>query len=218
MGSFLVLAGVLVLLQDLMDVNAWLWFTLLAVGGLVAMLLYIADRSDTAMLATTYVFLVLGLLVGLIMLNALRDEGVAVYILSAMALPYLALFGHDQRKRWALIPAYVFLTVALMIGLLGTGLLGERAVPAFLMSAIAVPFYAVYGWDRRQRWAVIPAGVMTAVTLVLLAAEAAFQWVLPVILILTGAWIVTRTGRHRHRTGSSEDSQFSATDAERQGG
>lgn len=216
LGSFLVLAGVLVLLQDFADVSAWLWFALLVVCGLAALLLYIADPPDTPMLAMAYLFLALGGMAALIMLGILRDEGVAVYVLSSVALPFLALFVLDRRKRWALIPAYVLLAVALMTALLGTGLLEERLVPSFVMFATAIPFFAVYGRDRRKWWALVPAGVMTGVAVVLLAAAAALQWVLPALLILAGVWILARTARRRYLPVSSGSSTMTTFHADQE--
>ncbi len=192
LGTFLVLAGVLLLLQTFVDLSAWLWFALMAAGGLVALVLYLADRSNLAMLIMAYVLLALAGLVALIMLNVLRDEGVAVYVLAAVALPFWAVYGRDRQKWWALIPAYVLLAVALMIGLMGLGILGERLVPAYVMFAIAIPFYVVYAWNRGLWWVLIPAGVMTAIGLFFLVAEEALQWLVPVLLILVGIWILAR--------------------------
>jgi hypothetical protein len=204
LGIFLVFAGILLLLQTFVDLSAWLWFVLLAVGGLAALVLYLADRSDLAMLITAYVLLAIAGLVGLIMLHVVRDEGVAVYVLAAVALPFLAVYGRDRRQWWALVPAYVLLALALMIGLMGLGVLGERLVPAYVMFAIAIPFYAVYAWDRGHWWALIPAGVMTAVGLFLLVAEAALPWLVPMLLILAGVWLLVRMFANRRLSDGEE--------------
>ncbi len=192
LGGFLVLAGILLLLQTFVDLSAWLWFALMAVGGLVALVLYLADRSDLAMLITAYVLLAIAGLVALIMLNVLRDEGVAAYVLTAVAVPFLAVYGRDRQQWWALIPAYVLLALALMIGLMGLGILAELLVPAYVMFAIAIPFFAVYVWDRRRWWALIPAGILAAVGLFLSIAEGLFPYVVPLLLVLVGLSILVR--------------------------
>lgn len=205
LGGLLVLAGVLLLLQTYVDLSAWLWFLLLTVGGLAALAFFLADRSNLGMLITTYVLLGIALLLALVMLNVLRDEGVAVYVLSAIALPFLAVYARDRQHWWALIPAYVMLTLALMLALIGAGVLGEGLVPAYVLFAIAIPFFAVYAWDRAKWWALIPAGVMTAIGLFFVIAEAALQWLAPVLLILVGIWILARMLNQRRTHLASGD-------------
>ena len=55
LGGLLVLAGVLLLAQTYIDLSAWAWFGLVLVGGLTALAFYLADRSNQALLITTYV-------------------------------------------------------------------------------------------------------------------------------------------------------------------
>jgi hypothetical protein len=198
LGGLLVLAGVLLLVQTYVDLSAWVWFGLVLIGGLVTLAFYLVDRSNLAMLIASYVLLASALLLALIMLNVVRDEGVAVYVLTAIALPFLAVWSRDRQHWWALIPAYVLLALALMVGLLGLGVLDDLLVPAYVMFAIAIPFFAVYAWDRAKWWALIPAGVMTAIGLFFLVAEAALQWLVPAVLVLAGFWILSRMlGRRR---------------------
>lgn len=204
LGGLLVVAGVLLLLQTYIDLSAWVWFILLAVGGLTALAFYVADRANLAMLITAYVLLAIALLLALIMLTVMRDEGVAVYVLTAIALPFLAVYARNREQWWPLIPAYVLLALAVMIGLIGMGLLAELLVPAYVMFAIAIPFFVVYAWDRGQWWALIPAGVMTAIGLFFLIAEAALPWLVPVLLILSGIWILVRMIANQQRSSRTD--------------
>ena len=56
----------------------------------------------------------------------------AVLVLIAIAIPFLVVFLRN-RKRWrALIPAYVLVAVALMIGLEGAGILREPLVAPYV--------------------------------------------------------------------------------------
>lgn len=197
LGGFLVLAGVLLLLQSYTDLSAWVWFVVLVVGGLAALAFYVAEPSDRAALITAYTLLAIALLVALIMLNVLRDEAVAVYVLVVAALPFLLIYARDRRKRWPLIPAYVLLALALMIALQGLGILVEALIPSYVLFAIAMPFFAVFAWDRERWWALIPAGVLIAASLFLLVAEEALEWVVPVLLILAGVWILARMSARR---------------------
>jgi hypothetical protein len=205
LGGLLILAGVLLLAQTYIDLSAWIWFALVLLAGLVALAFYLADRSNQAMFITAYVLLAVAFLLALIMMNLLRDEGVAVYVLTVIALPFMVVWFRNRSQWWALIPAYVLLTLALMIGLLGSGILDDLLVPAYVMFAIAIPFFAVYAWNRARWWALIPAGVMTAIALFFLVTEEALQWLIPVFLILVGIWLLSRSVARRRSPDVAED-------------
>jgi hypothetical protein len=192
LGGFLVLVGVLLLLQSYLDVSAWVWLALMLLGGLVALGFYVLDPADRTALITAYALLAIALLVALIMLNGLRDEAVAVYVLVAVAVPFLAANARDQTTRWPLVPAYVLLALALLVALLGLGILVEALIPPYVLFASAIPFLALYAWDRSQWWAIVPAGILTAIGFFLLIAEEALEWAVPVLLILAGVWILAR--------------------------
>ena len=133
-----------------------------------------------------------GAMVWLTGIYVLRDEGVAVFVLSAVALPFLVAFLANRGAWWFLIPAYVILSVALMVGLIGLGVLEDLLIPAYIMMVIALPFFVVYFRDRKNWWALIPAGIMTITALSFLIAESLTQYVAPVVLILVGVWLVYR--------------------------
>ena len=58
------------------------------------------------------------------------------------------------------------------------------------MYAIALPFFVVYARDQKQWWALIPAGIMTAIGSAFLIASAATSMFVPAILIFAGIWLV----------------------------
>ena len=140
----------------------------------------------------TYVLAAIGLMIGLIGIGVLNDEFVATYVLWAIALPFLIVFLRTPQEWWALIPTYVLAAIGLMIGLIGLGLLSDLLIPAYVMFAIAIPFFVVYLRDPKQWWALIPAGIMAAIGLSFLIAEAAVSYIGPLALIAIGVWIVIR--------------------------
>jgi hypothetical protein len=79
-----------------------------------------------------------------------------------------------------------------MIPLIEAGVLSELLVPAYVMFAIAIPFFAVYARDPKQWWPLIPGGIMAVIGLAFLVAEAAVQYVGPAVLVLVGVWILVR--------------------------
>ena len=128
--------------------------------------------------------------VGLIGIGLLRNEAVATYVLWAIALPFLTVYLSNRKQWWALIPTYVLGTIGFMIGLIGVGLLRNLLIPAYIMYAIALPFFVVYARDQKQWWALIPAGIMTAIGSSFLIATAATSMLVPAVLILAGVWLV----------------------------
>jgi hypothetical protein len=144
------------------------------------------------LLIPAYVLWAIAGLVALITLNVLRDESIATYVLTAIALPFLVAFLRDRRQWGALIPAYVLLAVGVMVGLIGAEVLNDLLIPAYVMFAIAIPFFVVYARNPGQWWPLIPAGIMAVIGLSFLIAEAAVQYIGPVVMILAGAWILVR--------------------------
>lgn len=191
-GGLLIFFGALGLLQTVADVSEWAWVALLALAGAVIFAVYLTDRSEWALLIPAYVMWAVAGLIALTALGVLRDQFVATYVLAAIALPFLVVYGRDREQSWALIPAYVLLAVGLMVGLIGRGILSDLLVPSYVMFAIAIPFFLVYARDPKQWWALIPAGVMAAIGVSLLVAGAATQYLLPIALILAGVLLVAR--------------------------
>ena len=202
-GGLLIFFGVLGLVQTVTDLSAWIWVVLLAAGGLGAFGLYLADRCDRPMLLTAYVLWAIALLIALVALNILRDEAVAFYVLLAIALPFLAVFYYNRTLWWALIPAYVLLVVAVLLALTGLGVLDDLLVPAYILFAIAIPFFVVWARDRRYWWLLIPGGVLAIVGLSFLIAEAAFVYIGALVLILVGVGILVRVLTRREPPGEA---------------
>jgi hypothetical protein len=191
-GGLLILLGGLLLVDQFTDLAEWVWVAALVSSGLVALVVYLSDRSDGWLLLTAYILLVIAGLVTLTTFNLLADELVAVYVLLAIALPFLCVFLRDRSQWWALIPAYVLLAVALMNWLMEAGILSDLLVPGYVMFAVAIPFFVVYGRNTKQWWALIPAGILTIIGIVFFISETAVQYIGAVLLVVTGVWILVR--------------------------
>ncbi len=92
----------------------------------------------------------------------------------------------------ALIPAYILFAVGLMVGLIGAGVLDDLLIPAYVMLAIAIPFFAVFIRDTGQWWALIPGGILTVIGLSFLFVEAAVEYVIAAGLVVAGVLILVR--------------------------
>ena len=191
-GGLLILLGGLLLVDQFTDLTEWVWVAALVFSGMVALVVYLSDRSDGWLLLTAYILLVIAGLVTLTTFNLLTDDLVAVYVLLAIALPFLVVFLRDRSQWWALIPAYVLLAVALMNWLMEAGILSDLLVPGYVMFAVAIPFFVVYGRNTKQWWALIPAGILTIIGIIFFISEAAVQYIGAVLLVITGLWILVR--------------------------
>jgi hypothetical protein len=211
-GGILILVGVLWVVNQLVTLSPWVWILFLVAAGLTALGLYLADRSDWAMLLTAYILLAISLLIALITLDILRDEAIAGYVLTAIALPFLGVFVRDRTHWWALIPAYVLLAVGLMVVLQGLGLLDDLLVPAYVLFAIAIPFFVVFARDRRLWWALVPGGTLAVIGLSFLIAEDAVLYIGPALLLVAGIWILARAVARREPTEVGEGTAPDATE------
>ena len=107
-GGLLILFGILSLVETFTDIGAWIWVIVLAVAGLGVYRVYAVDRSEKWVLILSYALFAVGLMIALITINLLRDEAVATYVLTSIALPFLVAFYQGDRNNWGLlIPAYV---------------------------------------------------------------------------------------------------------------
>jgi hypothetical protein len=191
-GGLLIVVGALLLVEAVTDLSPWIWVVLLVAAAVVATALYSTDRTDLWMLITTYALWAIAVLVVLLTLNILRDEAVAFYVLLAIAMPFLAVYYRNRTQWWALIPAYVLIVIGLMILLTEMGLLGDLLVPAYVLMAIAVPFFVVYLRDRRLWWALIPGGILAVIGLSFLVAGAAIEYIGALVLVLVGVGVLVR--------------------------
>ena len=199
----LILVGALLLIGQFIELGAWVWVAILGVGGLCALGLFLADRSDELMLVTAYVLLAVAGLIAVITSGFLHDEAIALYVLFAIALPFLWVYLRNRAQWWWLIPAYALIAVG------GVVILGElvsasdNLITAYVMFAIAIPFYFVFLRNRRQWWFLIPAGIMSIIGLAFLISESAFAIIGAVVLIGLGVWLLLRAFARKEPSGDA---------------
>ncbi len=80
---------------------------------------------------------------------------------------FLSVYGSNRLQWWALIPGFTLLSIAILIVL-------SLALPRFadiwggsiVLGGIGLSFLAIFLIDRRNWWAIIPAGVMLTLTII----------------------------------------------------
>ena len=185
-GLILITLGVLGLLGSL----GWLG----GLGGLVGTLLFGAaayyayqQGQRTGALgwrAATYP------LAGLAIAGIAPDPLGGAAFLLGLGLAFVLAYRDDAARWWVIIPAGALLSMAL------TALVDDAAGPggsggAVFLLGLAATFFALTRLPQyAQRWAVYPAAALAL--LALLALTTGGAWVVPVVLIGAGAWMLLK--------------------------
>ncbi|MHB0859513.1 MAG: hypothetical protein ACYC5M_18335 [Anaerolineae bacterium] len=203
-GVLLVVAGVLFLLQNLGVFGALglfgglgidLVFALLfAFGGVVFLSVYARNREQWWPLIPGMALIGIG---GVIFISALApglsDFGGA-FFLGCLALAFLLVYATDRTLWWAIIPGGVLLTLAVVAGIGDT--VGGIDTGALFFVGLGVTFLVVSlipTPEGRMRWALIPAGVMLVLALVVAAQRPGIlAYLLPAAAILGGLYLLMR--------------------------
>ena len=185
-------AGLLALVElNVLD-GVFLAAYILPTIALPFIVVFLRDRSQWWALIPAYVLLAVAAMLLLSETVLLPDAFQATFILTAIALPFLVVYLLNRAQWWPLIPAYVLLSIGVMIPLEELGVLSDFLVPAYVMFVIAIPFFVVYIRNPKQWWPLIPGGIMTTIGLSFLLVEA-FQYVFPALVILVGLWVLMRS-------------------------
>ena len=197
-GVLLILGGVLFLLDSLgvIAVGAIVWPLLLAIASLAFLIVFLT-APQTNWWAAIPGFVLLGL-TGTVLFDQIAPAAAETWggslFLGGISMAFWAVYLVDTENWWAVIPAGVLLTLALIAGLpediqgietggiffLGIGL--TFAVLALLPTS-----------EGRMTWPIIPALVLLVVgALVTAAAAELINYVWPAILILGGLYLLYR--------------------------
>lgn len=197
-GILLILGGFLFLLENLniLAIGGLFWALLFALAGVAFLSTYFADRTGWWAIIPGIIFLSLGGLIGLgVLAPRLADTLGGAFFLGGISLAFWLVYFVDRRNWWAIIPAGVMATVALVAGL------GEAApgmeIGGLFFLGIGLTF-AVLGvlpnTGANLRWAFIPAGIMVVFGLLITAASInLINYVWPALLILGGLFLLLRS-------------------------
>lgn len=141
----------------------------------------------------------LGALIAFVEGTSAADEWGAAILLASSGIGFLAVYLRAREHWWALIPAGVLLSVAIIVASVpivdsGTGI---AVVVLGIMAAMLVVVALVPIRGRRMWWPLVPAGILAVVAAFLARGEIEalepFNWVVPSALLVMGLFVVLRT-------------------------
>ena len=124
---------------------------------------YFNDRKKWWALIPAFIFLLIAFVILSTEYLGLGDEYIAVILMPGFAIPFLYVYFKNQQRWWALIPAYVFLLIGLLITSSEVLRLGDKAIAPGILGGIGLPFLYVYFRNRENWWALIPSYALLAI-------------------------------------------------------
>jgi hypothetical protein len=201
LGILLILGGIFFLLQNLglfAGFSAFIWVILFAAGGLFFLYIFLKDRHDTwwaAIPGCTLLGLATVIFLDDLGPSVLRPLGGPLF-LASIAMGFALVYLATPQNWWALFPAGVLATLALVAGVDAIGIRGFDSGGIFFIG-LGVTFLVVALLPTEQghnmRWAFIPAAILILMGLLIgtsFTALLEFFW--PLALIVGGAIMIWR--------------------------
>ncbi len=197
-GVVLILGGVIFLLQSLglFELGDLFWALVFAVAGIFFLAVFIPNRLNWWAIIPGLTLLSISalILLGRFAPHFAETWGGSI-VLGGIALSFLIIYFVERAYWWAIIPAGVLLTLAFIAGL--EGVLGGFGTGGLFFLGLGLTFATVAvvpTQEGQMRWAWIPAGIMLVMGLLLTAAaQAYFNLIWPIALILLGLVMIYRT-------------------------
>ncbi|MGE5602393.1 MAG: hypothetical protein ACM30E_05055 [Nitrososphaerales archaeon] len=193
-GALLVALGVLFLLQNFgvfATVVNLVWLVLFAAGGLAFLYVFAANQQQWWAVIPGFVLLGLAVLIGFG--DRLGNWGPALF-LGSIGLAFWVIFVVRREFWWPIIPAGTLTTLA-FVAVLADRIDG-MAVGGVLFLGLAATFGLVYlltGRETRQRWALIPAGILAILgVLLVLSLGGLINYIWALALIAAGVFLLSR--------------------------
>ena len=187
-GGFILTAANLGLLDWLDD---WMWAVLAIVGGAAFVYYYLTTPRNWWALIPGFALAALGV-------SMLAGDAGGPLFLGILGAGFATVYATDRSHWWAVIPGGVLITLAFVAYLDESGSGFDTGWIFFL--GIAATFFALAflkGPDDR-RWALYPAIGALGLALVTVVNEAAKGYVLPVLLVGVGAYLLLRRDDRRN--------------------
>jgi hypothetical protein len=198
-GFVLVIGGIFLLLDTfgLFQAGELFWTVVSAVTGILFLSLFVSNRDHWWALIPGTIFLAISALIGLnTFLPGFSEKNLSgTIILGGISLSFFLVYLAERSNWWAIIPAGVIATIAIVAGLDIDSLGFASGGIFFLGLGLTFALVAILPNSTGQmRWAWIPAGILGLMGIVILiAAEEYINYIWPSVLILAGLYLVIRS-------------------------
>jgi len=200
-GALLIFLGVLFFFQQFLHVNiaALIFAGLFVVGGAIFFYVFASNNEHWWALIPGFTLVAIG---GLIAMGELLP-GLAVYggafFLAMIGASFLVIFLLHREFWWAVIPAGVLFTLALVT--IVANFNGAISGAVFFFGLAAT--FGVLGLmpvGKAEKWPWIPAGICAVIGLIIIAtsgifASSVFGYIWPALLLVVGVYLVARSIR-----------------------
>ena len=197
-GALLILAGVVLLLQNFLEIQLGtiFWSLLFGLGGLAFVSVYIGYREHWWALIPGFTLLSIAVLIFLdLVAPGLNDILGGSIVLGGIGLGFLGVYLADRNNWWAIISAGVMFTLMVVAGL--DEVLSGFGVGGIFFLGVGLSFGVIALLptpEGRMNWAFIPAGILVFMGLIITAtAESVLIYIGPVALIVVGLYLIYRT-------------------------
>ena len=196
LGLVLVVAGSMFLLQSLGLFHGGadlLWATILGGAGVAALYVYANNRANWWALipGTTLVAIAFNIIISVISPRASDMFGGGI-VLGGIAVSFWLIFLTQRGYWWAVIPAGVLSSVALVT-------VADEIIPSgdtggLFLIGLGLTFFLVAnlpGYENELKWAYIPGGILTLIGVLLLPfMDMIFNIIFPLALIGAGGYVL----------------------------
>lgn len=196
-GLMLVVGGVILLLEQLGILKGTdiFWMVVLAIAGILFLVALSTYNGAWWAAIPGLGLLAVALAIGLDTFTNAPGEIMGAVVLGGFGLSFLVVYLLQRLHWWAIIPAGVLITLAIVAGM-------EGADPGPISGAV---FFAGLGLtfalvallpnkSGRMTWAWIPGGILIFLALLIAAGiGSVFNYIWPVVLIVMGLFFLYRT-------------------------
>jgi hypothetical protein len=194
-GALLVAFGVLFLLQNFGlfgSIANMIWLLIFGAAGVTFLFVFASNRQQWW--AVIPGFTLLGLAALIAFGDRMGEWGGALF-LGSIGLSFWVIYAVRREYWWALIPAGTLTTLAVVATLADR--IDGMIVGGILFLGMALTFTLVYlltGEEMRQKWALIPAGILGILgMLLLLSLGGLVNYVWALALIVVGVYLLSRS-------------------------
>jgi hypothetical protein len=197
-GLVLIIGGGLLLLNTFgfIAIADLIWAIILGIGGILFLGIYISNHDHWWALIPGVILIAISatIWVGKYFANVGNSDLISTIILGGIALSFFLVYLADRGNWWAIIPAGVMATIAVVAranisqsGVTGGGIF-------FLGLALTFALVAILpNKIGPMRWAWIPAGILGLIGLVILLSRPdLINYIWPFALILGGVLLIIR--------------------------